>query len=55
MGFYHVIILGNVKRVGQTTSYFVPFMAIFYIVAGLVLIIRDAAPELLLQFRGGFL
>ena len=33
-----VVVLGGVKRIGQVTSYMVPFMAIFYIVAGLVLI-----------------
>ena len=34
-----VVILGGVERIGQVTSYLVPFMAIFYIVAGLVLIV----------------
>ena len=36
-----VVVLGGVKRIGQVTSYLVPFMSIFYIVAGLaVLILR---------------
>ncbi|MGN0985088.1 MAG: alanine/glycine:cation symporter family protein [Candidatus Enterenecus sp.] len=33
-----IVILGGVKRIGQVTSYLVPFMAIFYILAGLILI-----------------
>lgn len=36
-----VVVLGGVKRIGQVTSYLVPFMSIFYILAGLaVLILR---------------
>ena len=34
-----IVVLGGVKRIGQVTSYLVPFMAIFYIIAGLILII----------------
>lgn len=34
-----IVVLGGVKRIGQVTSYLVPFMAIFYIVAGIVLIL----------------
>jgi AGCS family alanine or glycine:cation symporter len=34
-----VVIIGGVKRIGQVTSYLVPFMAIFYILAGLVVIV----------------
>ena len=36
-----IVILGGVKRIGQVTSYLVPFMAIFYILAGLVLIVMS--------------
>jgi AGCS family alanine or glycine:cation symporter len=34
-----IVIIGGVKRIGQVTSYLVPFMAIFYILAGLFIII----------------
>lgn len=34
-----IVLLGGVKRIGQVTSYMVPFMAIFYIVAGIAVII----------------
>ena len=34
-----IVILGGVKRIGQVTSYLVPFMAVFYILAGIVIII----------------
>ena len=33
-----VVIIGNVKRVGQVTSLLVPFMSIFYIICGIVVI-----------------
>jgi AGCS family alanine or glycine:cation symporter len=33
------VLLGGVKRIGQVTSYLVPFMAIFYILAGVVVIL----------------
>ena len=33
-----IVVLGGVKRIGQVTSLMVPFMAIFYILAGVVLI-----------------
>lgn len=34
-----VVVLGGVKRIGQVTSYLVPFMAIFYILAGIAVIV----------------
>ena len=34
-----VVVIGGVKRIGQVTSYLVPFMAIFYIVAGVAIIL----------------
>ena len=38
-----IIIIGGMKRIGQVTSYLVPFMAIFYIAAGAaVLVMRFA-------------
>lgn len=36
-----VVVLGGVQRIGQVTSYLVPFMAIFYILAGIILIIMS--------------
>ena len=33
------VVFGGVKRVGQVTSYMVPFMSIFYVIAGLAVII----------------
>lgn len=33
-----IVVLGGVQRIGQVTSYLVPFMAIFYILAGVILI-----------------
>lgn len=33
-----VVIIGNVKRVGQVTSLLVPFMSVFYILCGIVVI-----------------
>ena len=36
-----VVLIGGVQRIGQVTSYLVPFMSIFYILAGiLVLVLR---------------
>lgn len=34
-----IVVIGGVKRIGQVASYLVPFMAIFYIVAGLAIIV----------------
>lgn len=34
-----IVVFGGVKRIGQVTSYMVPFMAIFYILAGLAVIV----------------
>ncbi|MBR3144885.1 MAG: sodium:alanine symporter family protein [Clostridia bacterium] len=33
-----IVIIGNVKRVGQVTSLLVPFMSVFYIICGIVVI-----------------
>lgn len=37
--FAGLVILGGIKWIGRVTSYFVPFMAIFYILAGLYVMI----------------
>ena len=34
-----IVTIGGVKRIGQVTSLMVPFMAIFYILAGIILIV----------------
>lgn len=34
-----IVVIGGVKRIGQVTSYLVPFMSIFYVVAGIAVII----------------
>ncbi len=34
-----IVVIGGVKRIGQVTSLLVPFMAIFYILAGLIVIV----------------
>ena len=34
-----IVVIGGVKRIGQVASYLVPFMALFYIVAGLAIIL----------------
>ena len=52
-----VVILGGVKRIGQVTSYLVPFMAVFYIIAGLLVIILRIyqIPEVFVKiFAGAF-
>ena len=52
-----IIILGGVKRIGQVTSYLVPVMALFYIVAGItVLIMRftDIPAAFALIFKSAF-
>ena len=39
--FAGLVILGGIKWIGRVTSYFVPFMAIFYILAGLYVMIAN--------------
>jgi len=36
------VILGGIKRIGQFTEYLVPFMALFYLGGGLVILVRFA-------------
>lgn len=45
------VLIGGVKRIGQVTGYLVPFMALFYIIAGLVAIILriDMVPAALMS------
>lgn len=50
-----VVVLGGVKRIGQVTSYLVPFMAAFYILAGLALIVLriDQVPQAFADILSG--
>ena len=38
-----IVVIGGVQRIGQVTSYMVPFMSIFYILAGIVVIVMRVA------------
>ncbi len=38
-----LVIIGGIKRIGSVTEKLVPFMAIFYIIGGLILIIMNAS------------
>jgi len=52
-----IVVLGGVKRIGQVTSLIVPFMAIFYILAGLILIvmrITDIPAAFVAIFKSAF-
>ena len=52
-----IVVLGGAKRIGQVTSFVVPFMAIFYILAGIsVIIIRigDVPSAFAQIFKGAF-
>lgn len=40
--FVGIVVFGGVKRVGRVTSILVPIMALFYILAGLILILMNA-------------
>ena len=46
-----VVVIGGVQRIGQVTSYMVPFMSIFYILAGIIVIVLRITdiPSVLLQ------
>ena len=51
------VILGGLRRIGEVTEILVPFMAMFYIVGGLIVLIRfaDAIPgAFALVFEGAF-
>ena len=52
-----IVTLGGVKRIGQVTSLLVPFMAIFYIIAGIILIvmrISDVPAAFVSIFKSAF-
>lgn len=51
------VVIGGVKRIGQVTSYLVPFMAVFYILAGIgviILRITEIPAAFATIFRGAF-
>jgi AGCS family alanine or glycine:cation symporter len=41
--FAAIVVVGGIKRIGQVTEIFVPFMAAFYILGGLVIIVMNAS------------
>ncbi|MBR6522439.1 MAG: sodium:alanine symporter family protein [Oscillospiraceae bacterium] len=52
-----IVVLGGVKRIGQVTSLLVPFMAIFYIICGIIVIIMKipSIPAAFAEiFKGAF-
>ena len=52
-----IVVLGGVKRIGQVTSYIVPFMAIFYILCGIIVIAMriTSIPAAFVEiFKGAF-
>ena len=52
-----IVVLGGVKRIGQVTSYMVPLMSIFYILAGIAVIIlriADVPAAFAAIFKGAF-
>lgn len=55
--FSAAVILGGVKKIGKVTGFFVPVKAVFYIIAGLIIIVYhiDQVPEAFsLIFSGAF-
>ncbi len=36
-----LVILGGIKSIGRVTSYLVPFMAVFYVIGGLIIILTN--------------
>jgi AGCS family alanine or glycine:cation symporter len=49
------VILGGIKRIGEVTSILVPFMAIFYLGGGLIILVRhaDALPRVIAEVMDG--
>ncbi|MGB9813815.1 MAG: alanine/glycine:cation symporter family protein [Thermovenabulum sp.] len=53
----YIVILGGIKKVGEVSSYVVPFMALFYIIGGLFIILSrfsDALNGIALIFKSAF-
>jgi len=51
------VILGGIKRIGQVTEYLVPFMAVFYLLGGFLVLATHASmlpPAFRLVFDGAF-
>jgi len=52
-----IVVLGGAKRIGQVTSYLVPFMSVFYLLAGIAVIvlrITDVPDAFAAIFKGAF-
>ena len=41
--FTALVIVGGIKSIGRVTAYFVPIMALFYLIAGLIVLIMNAS------------
>ncbi|QGQ44238.1 alanine/glycine:cation symporter family protein [Metabacillus sediminilitoris] len=41
--FTALVILGGIKSIGRVTAYFVPIMALFYLISGLIVLIMNAS------------
>ncbi len=57
MAFAALVIIGGIKRIAQVTEKIVPFMAVFYIVGGLAIIIvniKEVPAAFGMIFRGAF-
>lgn len=55
--FAAAVILGGIKTIGKVTSYFVPFMAFFYILAGLIIMVMNLeliGPAIATIFQAAF-
>ena len=39
--FAGLVILGGIKTIGKVTAFFVPFMVLFYVIAGLVIMVMN--------------
>ena len=55
--FTGLVLLGGIQSIGRVTAFFIPFMAVFYVLAGLIIIIMNATEipaALALIFRDAF-
>lgn len=41
--FTGLVLLGGIQSIGRVAAFFIPFMAVFYVLAGLIIIIMNAA------------
>lgn len=55
--FTGLVLLGGIQSIGRVAAFFIPFMAVFYVLAGLIIIIMNATEipaALALIFRDAF-